>query len=63
MLPRNCIPRNPQSPELKIMQANFNHQIEYEGDPINLNEALEVRKLNRLLRRSSFEITVDFLDD
>ncbi|MBI4768587.1 MAG: hypothetical protein HY787_29040 [Deltaproteobacteria bacterium] len=99
-----------------IQQANFNHQIEFEGDPINLNEALEVRKalneqigelhqqvvssvylrviykegrdivegnevsyrecnekleqarlsfgkLNRLLRRSSFEITVDFLDE
>ncbi len=99
-----------------IQLSNFNHQIEFEGDPINLNEALEVRKalneqigelhqqvvssaylrviykegrdiveenevsyrecsekleqarlsfrkLNRLLRRSSFEITVDFLDE
>jgi hypothetical protein len=27
-----------------IQQANFNHQIEFEGDSINLNEALEVRK-------------------
>lgn len=99
-----------------IQQANFNHFIEFEGDSINLNEALEVRKalneqigelhqqtvssayqriiykegrdiveenqvsyrecsekleqarvsfrnLNRLLRRSSFETTVDFQDE
>lgn len=27
-----------------IQQANFNHHIEFEGDSINLSEALEVRK-------------------
>jgi hypothetical protein len=27
-----------------IQQANFSHHIEFEGDSINLNEALEVRK-------------------
>jgi hypothetical protein len=99
-----------------IQEANFNHAIEFEGDSINLNEALEVRKalneqigeyhqqvvssayqrviykegrdiveenevsyresiekleqarlsfrrINRLLRRSSFETTVDFQDE
>jgi hypothetical protein len=99
-----------------VQQANFNHHIEFEGDSINLNEALEVRKalneqigelhqqvvasayqrviykegrdiveenevpyrecneklelarlsfrkLNRQLRRSSFEIIVDFIDE
>ncbi len=99
-----------------IQQANFSHLIEFEGDSINLNEALETRKalneqigelhqqvvssayerviykegrdiveanepsysecvgkleqarlsfrlLNRLLRRSSFETTVNFEDE
>ena len=99
-----------------IQEANFNHHIEFEGDSINLNEALEVRKalneqigelhqqvvssayqrviykegrdiveenevsyrecsekleqarlsfrkLNRLLRRSGFETTVNFQDE
>jgi hypothetical protein len=27
-----------------IQEANFNHHVEFEGDSINLNEALEVRK-------------------
>jgi len=99
-----------------IQEANFKHHIEFEGESINLNEALEVRKalneqigelhqqvvssayqriiykegrdiveenevsykescekleqarlsfrkLNRLLRRSSFETVVDFQDE
>ena len=33
-----------------IQQTNFQHQIEYDGDTINLNEALELRKgLNTLI--------------